>query len=109
MIGCPVTAIVKGEQGQMQIKNWCIGCQLCADQCPYGSIHMYPLTAGERRLWEARANEARNRQQELKEVTLRATVCDQCAGSPEIAPACVYHCPHDAALRVDAQSSFPLE
>jgi Fe-S-cluster-containing hydrogenase component 2 len=41
---------------------------------------------------------------EVKEVTLRAVVCDQCANSPLGAPACVYHCPHDAAVRVEGRS-----
>jgi Fe-S-cluster-containing hydrogenase component 2/CRP-like cAMP-binding protein len=40
MIGCPVGSIHRGDNGQMVIENWCIGCGLCAQQCPYGSIQM---------------------------------------------------------------------
>ncbi len=41
---------------------------------------------------------------EVKEVTHRAVVCDQCANSPLGTPACVYHCPHDAAIRIEGRS-----
>jgi Fe-S-cluster-containing hydrogenase component 2 len=40
MIGCPVGSIHRGDNGQMVIEDWCIGCGLCAQQCPYGSIRM---------------------------------------------------------------------
>jgi Fe-S-cluster-containing hydrogenase component 2/CRP-like cAMP-binding protein len=40
MIGCPVGAIHRGGNGEMRIEDWCIGCDLCAKNCPYGSIHM---------------------------------------------------------------------
>ncbi len=41
MIGCPVGSIQKGEQGQIVIRDWCIGCNKCANQCPYDSIQMH--------------------------------------------------------------------
>jgi hypothetical protein len=44
-----------------------------------------------------------------KLVTSRAVVCDLCSGSPGQVPACVNACPHDAAMRVDARSEFPME
>jgi Fe-S-cluster-containing hydrogenase component 2/CRP-like cAMP-binding protein len=43
MIGCPVGSIHRGDNGQITIEDWCIGCELCADQCPYGSILMHDL------------------------------------------------------------------
>jgi Fe-S-cluster-containing dehydrogenase component len=41
MIGCPVGSIQQGEDGEIRIREWCIGCGLCADQCPYDSIQMH--------------------------------------------------------------------
>jgi Fe-S-cluster-containing hydrogenase component 2 len=41
MIGCPVGSIHRGGNGQIVIEDWCIGCQMCAKQCPYGSIQMH--------------------------------------------------------------------
>jgi Fe-S-cluster-containing hydrogenase component 2 len=43
MIGCPVGSIHRGDNGQMVIEDWCIGCGLCAQQCPYGSIQMHDI------------------------------------------------------------------
>ena len=44
---------------------------------------------------------------ELKLVTEKAVVCDMCSSRPGGEPACVAECPHDAAMRVDAQNDFP--
>ncbi|HTK75914.1 MAG TPA: cyclic nucleotide-binding domain-containing protein [Gemmataceae bacterium] len=41
MIGCPVGSIHRGDNGQIVIEDWCIGCEMCAKQCPYGSIVMH--------------------------------------------------------------------
>lgn len=43
MRGCPVGAIHRGDNRQMVIEDWCIGCDLCARQCPYGSIQMHDI------------------------------------------------------------------
>jgi CRP-like cAMP-binding protein len=43
MIGCPVGSIHRGSNRQIVIESWCIGCGLCADNCPYGSIQMHDL------------------------------------------------------------------
>lgn len=81
LIGCPVSAIHRGHQGQIVIEDWCIGCGLCAARCPYEAIAVHG------------------------EETTRAQTCDQCAGLAQ-APRCVNACPHDAALRVDGSRFF---
>lgn len=43
MIGCPVGSIHRGDNGEIVIEDWCIGCGLCANQCPYGSIQMHDV------------------------------------------------------------------
>jgi len=43
MIGCPVGSIHRGGNGQIVIEDWCIGCGLCSNQCPYGSIQMHDI------------------------------------------------------------------
>jgi Fe-S-cluster-containing hydrogenase component 2/CRP-like cAMP-binding protein len=43
MIGCPVGSIHRGDNRQMVIEDWCIGCELCARNCPYGSIQMHDV------------------------------------------------------------------
>ena len=41
MIGCPVGSIQQGENGEVTIRDWCIGCGVCERQCPYDSIQMH--------------------------------------------------------------------
>ncbi|HEX3600363.1 MAG TPA: hypothetical protein VHU84_09495 [Lacipirellulaceae bacterium] len=43
MIGCPVGSIQQGADGEIQIREWCIGCCLCVKQCPYDSIHLHDV------------------------------------------------------------------
>src|SRR5262249_23936936 len=40
---CPVSAIWKGDGGQIVIADWCIGCKACAEECPYGAIQMHGI------------------------------------------------------------------
>jgi len=84
MIGCPVGSIRRNDSLEIHIENWCIGCERCASQCPFGNINMVELAAPVPR---------------PAAPTLRATVCDLCAGFD--GPNCVYACPHDAAIRVN--------
>jgi len=41
MIGCPVGSIQQGNQGEILIRDWCIGCGVCARQCPYDALQMH--------------------------------------------------------------------
>ena len=43
MIGCPVGSIHRGNNREIVIEDWCIGCGMCAKQCPYGSIQMHDV------------------------------------------------------------------
>ncbi|TXT38432.1 MAG: cyclic nucleotide-binding protein [Planctomycetota bacterium] len=104
MIGCPVGSINRGDKGEIVIENWCIGCGMCADQCPYGSILMNPLTKPVELSNQAR--QALGAESEIKSITEQAVVCDLCSSLPSQSPSCVYACPHDAAMRVHAQDFF---
>ncbi|QDU63045.1 Hydrogenase-4 component A [Planctomycetes bacterium Pan216] len=101
MIGCPVGSITRGGNGEIIIENWCIGCKLCAEQCPYDSIQMHEILPSERR----QQQEATSVSREVKEVSHRAVVCDLCSTLPT-GPACVSMCPHDAARRLDGVTRF---
>jgi CRP-like cAMP-binding protein len=108
MIGCPVGSIHRGDRGEIIIRDWCIGCGLCANQCPYGSIQMHHLLAqdGDDAADEADEESAAEGTVE-KQVTQLAVVCDLCSSLAGGQPACVSQCPHDAAIRVDTRSDFP--
>ena len=104
MIGCPVGSINRGDKGEIIIENWCIGCGMCADQCPYGSIVMNPLTKPVD--LSPQAKTALGTEADIKSITEQAVVCDLCSSLPSQQPSCVYACPHDAAMRVNAQDFF---
>ena len=81
MVGCPVGSIRRRNSLEVIIEDWCIGCGLCAKNCPYGNINMHPFGA-----------------------QVKATSCDLCTDHAE--PSCVYACPHDAAHRVEPNVFF---
>jgi Fe-S-cluster-containing hydrogenase component 2 len=43
MMNCPVGSIHRGNRGQMVIEDWCIGCERCAQYCPFGAIQMHDI------------------------------------------------------------------
>jgi CRP-like cAMP-binding protein/Pyruvate/2-oxoacid:ferredoxin oxidoreductase delta subunit len=104
MIGCPVSSIRRAKDLNMVIEDWCIGCGICSQQCPYNSIQMRRLTDfavvddDQPKPLAPGAVAPPEREQ-------RAVVCDQCESLPQ-GPACVYACPHDAAFRVNARDFF---
>jgi Fe-S-cluster-containing hydrogenase component 2 len=103
MIGCPVGSIRRRDSLQIVIEDWCIGCGKCAQQCPYGNIHMHPYT--KRMKVQAEEGGKTVVRRELAVVNSgkgRAATCDLCGGDKE--PRCVYACPHGAARR-----GHPLE
>ncbi len=88
LVGCPVDAIHReGKTLQITIEDYCIGCELCAQNCPYGNINMHDISK-----ISAKATGPER----------RATTCDLCH-SLDGKPSCVYACPHDAAFRMTGQ------
>jgi len=90
MEGCPVDAIHRGKHLQIVIEDHCIGCGLCASNCPYGSIFIAP-------------NE---HSAHVMEPQPKAATCDLCdaKGERDIpSPTCVTSCPHDAAHRMSGE------
>lgn len=97
LIGCPVGSIHRKDSLEIVIEDWCIGCGLCAKQCPYGNINMHVVdSAGAEAPPVEGAPKAK--------VATKAVTCDLCGGMSE--PSCVYACPHGAAMRVDPKEFF---
>src|SRR5437762_12890565 len=96
MVGCPVGAIRRQNSLEVIIEDWCIGCGLCARNCPYGNINLHPF--------EVMAEDPDHPGRKKAVVKQKATSCDLCTHLKE--PSCVYACPHDAAHRVDPKSFF---
>lgn len=98
MIGCPVGSIRRKDSMEIIIEDWCIGCEVCAKQCPYGNISMHPFAVNTPDPTNPGAKKAENKD--------KAVTCDLCTELKE--PSCVYACPHDAAHRVNAREYFML-
>lgn len=93
MIGCPTGAIHRDhESGLVQINGQtCIGCQTCAESCPYDNIRMVVASDEQGRAKIDQANGL---------PILQASKCDLCRGSTGN-PVCQSACPHDALVRMD--------
>jgi CRP-like cAMP-binding protein/Fe-S-cluster-containing dehydrogenase component len=104
--GCPVDAIHRTAEGGLAIviEDTCVGCGFCFGEdhdgnrtgtgCPYGNIFPIPVVR-----IDAHTNE---------EIPGRkAAVCDldHCTAEKQ-EPSCVYACPHEAAMRVNADEFF---
>ena len=96
MIGCPVGSIRRKESLEIIIEDWCIGCGLCSQQCPYGNISMHAF--------EVKVDDPDHPGSKRAMVKEKAVTCDLCTELQE--PSCVYACPHDAAHRVNAREFF---
>jgi CRP-like cAMP-binding protein/Fe-S-cluster-containing dehydrogenase component len=96
MVGCPVGSIRRRNSLEVIIEDWCIGCGLCARNCPYGNINLHPF--------EVMAEDPERAGRKKAVIKQKATSCDLCTHLKE--PSCVYACPHDAAHRVDPRKFF---
>jgi len=96
MVGCPVGSIRRRNSLEVIIEDWCIGCGLCAKNCPYGNINLHP--------YSAMVDDPDHPGRKIAAVREKATSCDLCTEHAE--PSCVYACPHDAAHRVDPLQFF---
>lgn len=96
MVGCPVGSIRRRNSLEVIIEDWCIGCGLCANNCPYGNINMHPFPV--------ELDDLLHPGRKIASIKVKATSCDLCTDLAE--PSCVYACPHDAAHRVNPPEFF---
>ncbi len=105
MVGCPVDSIHRGKHLQIVIEDHCIGCGLCANNCPYGSIFMVPNENAPVKAVSTQPG------QTLRLAQPKAVACDLCdaEGEKDIPePRCVSSCPHDAADRYTGEELLQL-
>ena len=92
LIGCPTGAIHRGQVGGEVIVNQatCIGCSICANNCPYEAIRMV----------EIREEDGAFMVDKDMRPIAKATKCDLCSDQLG-GPACERSCPHGAMRRMD--------
>jgi CRP-like cAMP-binding protein/Fe-S-cluster-containing dehydrogenase component len=96
MVGCPVGSIRRRNSLEVIIEDWCVGCGLCASNCPYGNITLHPFNVS--------TPDPEHAGRRIASTRKKATGCDLCLEQAE--PSCVYACPHDAAHRVEPLTFF---
>lgn len=99
MVGCPVGSIRRRNSLEVIIEDWCIGCGLCASNCPYGNITLHPFNVE-----DPDPDRLDHQGRRIVMTRKKATGCDLCLEHEE--PSCVYACPHDAAHRVEPLTFF---
>jgi CRP-like cAMP-binding protein/succinate dehydrogenase/fumarate reductase-like Fe-S protein/ferredoxin len=98
MLGCPVGSIRRRDTLEIQIEDWCIGCAVCAENCPYGNITMHEFDVTDSGTHAGRRKAATH---------VKATACDLCKNlDANQDPSCVVACPHGAAIRVENPREF---
>lgn len=99
LVGCPTGAIHRAQVGEVVeiVDDLCIGCQACANNCPYDAIVMHET--GE--VWPNNMLPEVLRGKER----LLASKCDLCYKTNH-GPACVNNCPHGCAVRVGSVAEF---
>ena len=114
MTDCPPDAIRRAPNGEVYIRDNCIGCGNCERNCPYGVIQMAAAAGPKPGLlpWllfgagpgpgEDTAARARKDAGPKK-----AVKCDMCRDLPG-GPACVRACPTGAAIRIGPEGFIDL-
>ncbi len=87
MAPCPVGSIARDKEGEVYIKDHCVGCGGCAKACEFGNISM--VIVGDKKAAKPKR---------------KASKCDICRGYE--APNCVYNCPQGAIIRIDPNEYF---
>jgi Fe-S-cluster-containing hydrogenase component 2 len=94
MIDCPPDALTRLPDGEVIIRDSCIGCGNCVSNCPYGVPRLVHIAKpGPFNLWEWLGLKKK------EEGPARAAKCDLCS-TLAAGPACVRACPTGAAARV---------
>ena len=90
MLDCPPDALHREPNGEVVIRDTCIGCGNCVTNCPYGVIKLvYDTISSGWSFWATKT-----------EGPAKAAKCDMCH-ELKGGPACVRACPTGAAMRVN--------
>ena len=97
MVECPPDALERKPDGEVVIRDSCIGCGNCVSNCPYGVIR---LVHEQKQTFDLFSWLGFRKPKTEVEGPLKAAKCDMCSTLP-LGPACVRACPTGAALRIN--------
>jgi len=101
MIDCPPDALTRQSNGEVVIRDSCIGCGNCVRNCPYGVIQLVYDTKEDFSLLSMLGFKKKEKG------PAKAAKCDMCS-SLEGGPACVRSCPTGAAMRVNPKRMLEI-
>lgn len=97
MTDCPPDALMRNVNGEVIIKDNCIGCGNCEKYCPYNVIQMVHVAPKSGGILSFLSSWFKSEDEE--EPPLVAAKCDMCTDLKG-GPACVRTCPTGAAMRI---------
>jgi CRP-like cAMP-binding protein/Fe-S-cluster-containing hydrogenase component 2/thioredoxin reductase len=104
MLDCPPDALARKPNGEVIIRDSCIGCGNCTRNCPYGVIQLVYDSPE----WSFSLFEMLGLKKKKKEKgPAKAAKCDLCEKLPG-GPACVRSCPTGAAIRVNPRQMLQI-
>lgn len=103
MLDCPPDALTRRANGEVVIRDSCIGCGNCVRNCPYGVIQLV-YDSGAARSWSLLSL---FKPKKKEKGPAKAAKCDLCEKLPD-GPACVRACPTGAAVRVNPRQMLQI-
>jgi Fe-S-cluster-containing hydrogenase component 2 len=107
MTDCPPDALTRLPNGEVVIRDSCIGCGNCSRNCPYGVIQMVHEHPKEPFSLLSFLGLKKKHHGEEDAGATKAAKCDLCSKLTS-GPACVRACPTGAAMRVNPSKLVEL-
>lgn len=105
MVDCPPDALTRQPDGEVVIRDSCIGCGNCVRNCPYGVIQLvYDKPSDGFSLLGLIGLGGTKSKEKGAAKAAKCDLCHSLAGGP----ACVRSCPTGAAMRVSVSAAFSL-
>lgn len=105
MLDCPPDALTRQANGEVVIRDSCIGCGNCVRNCPYGVIQMvYDQPPSGWSLWSLLGVTPKKAKEKGPAKAAKCDMCQHLDGGP----ACVRSCPTGAAMRVNPSKMLKI-
>ena len=105
MLDCPPDALARKPNGEVVIRDSCIGCGNCVRNCPYGVIQLVYNKKDEG--FSLAAMLGLKKKKKAEKGPAKAAKCDLCE-KLDGGPACVRSCPTGAAMRVNPRRMLQI-